>query len=95
MCWYCRCCCISRRDLSTLEKVFEYFATSSQDGRKVMSAQDVVRALVPTYPPVGSTVERAGFLDGRFCWPQRQHSLQHHTKSGCGSADDQYSILDV
>lgn len=30
----------------------------------MMSAQDVVRALVPTYPPSGSDVERAGFLDG-------------------------------
>jgi hypothetical protein len=53
-----------RRDLSSLEKIYEYFATQTQDGRKVMSAQDVVRALVPTYPPVGSNVERAGFLDG-------------------------------
>lgn len=52
------------RDLSTLEKIFEYFATNEKDGRKAMSAQDVVRALVPTYPPVGSTVERAGFLAG-------------------------------
>jgi hypothetical protein len=52
------------KDLSSLEKVYEYFATTERDGRKVMTAQDVVRALVPTYPPVGSTVERAGFLDG-------------------------------
>lgn len=58
-------CCLSLcRDLSTLEKIFEYFATNEKDGQKAMNAQDVVRALVPTYPPVGSTVERAGFLDG-------------------------------
>jgi hypothetical protein len=57
-------CLLLRRDLSSLEKIYEYFATQTQDGRKVMSAQDVVRALVPTYPPVGSDVERAGFLDG-------------------------------
>lgn len=52
------------RDLSTLEKIFDYFATHEKDGGKVMDSQDVVRALVPTYPPVGSNVERAGFLDG-------------------------------
>lgn len=58
--------CVACRDLSTLEKIYEYFATNSHDGRKTMSAKDVVRALVPTYPPVGSTVERAGFLDGEI-----------------------------
>jgi hypothetical protein len=53
------------RSLSGLEKIYEYFAThTSEAGHKVMSAQDVVRALVPTYPPTGSDVERAGFLDG-------------------------------
>lgn len=52
------------RDLSTLEKIYEYFATHEHNGVKVMTSQDVVRALVPTYPPVGSKVERAGFLDG-------------------------------
>jgi len=41
-----------------------YFATSERDGTKFMSAQDVVRALVPTYPPCDSAVERAGHLDG-------------------------------
>lgn len=54
------------RDLSTLEKIFDYFATHERDGAKAMSSQDVVRALVPTYPPVGSNVERAGFLDGGY-----------------------------
>ena len=65
------------RDLSSLEKIYEYFATREQSGRKVMCAQDVVRALVPTYPPVGSNVERAGFLDG-------EHSvLQAGLTGGC------------
>lgn len=56
------------RDLSSLEKIYEYFATHEHAGTKVMTSQDVVRALVPTYPPVGSNVVRAGFLDGeRMC----------------------------
>jgi hypothetical protein len=54
------------RDLSSLEKIYEYFATHEHNGTKVMTSQDVVRALVPTYPPVGSNVERAGFLDGEI-----------------------------
>ncbi|KAF8069396.1 hypothetical protein HT031_001511 [Scenedesmus sp. PABB004] len=52
------------RDRSSLEKIYEYFATHERHGVKVMSAADVVRALVHTYPPAGSSVERAGFLDG-------------------------------
>eukprot|EP00882_Tetradesmus_deserticola_P021509 GHRQ01023283.1.p1 GENE.GHRQ01023283.1~~GHRQ01023283.1.p1 ORF type:complete len:195 (+),score=66.48 GHRQ01023283.1:267-851(+) len=52
------------RDLSSLEKIYDYFATHEHGSTKVMTSQDVVRALVPTYPPVGSKVERAGFLNG-------------------------------
>lgn len=52
------------RDLSSLEKIYDYFATHEHSSTKVMSSQDVVHALVPTYPPVGSNVVRAGFLDG-------------------------------
>eukprot|EP00882_Tetradesmus_deserticola_P023576 GHRQ01025669.1.p1 GENE.GHRQ01025669.1~~GHRQ01025669.1.p1 ORF type:complete len:222 (+),score=90.52 GHRQ01025669.1:66-668(+) len=61
------------RDLSSLEKIYDYFATHEHGSTKVMTSQDVVRALVPTYPPVGSKVERAGFLDG-----ERGHSQDSH-----------------
>lgn len=60
------------RDLSSLEKIYEYFATNKDpvDGHQVMNAQDVVRALVPTYPPMGSNVERAGYLEGECPTPK-------------------------
>eukprot|EP00882_Tetradesmus_deserticola_P020479 GHRQ01022126.1.p1 GENE.GHRQ01022126.1~~GHRQ01022126.1.p1 ORF type:complete len:497 (+),score=187.27 GHRQ01022126.1:565-2055(+) len=61
------------RDLSSLEKIYDYFATHEHGSTKVMTSQDVVRALVPTYPPVGSKVERAGFLNG-----ERGHSHDSH-----------------
>eukprot|EP00879_Flechtneria_rotunda_P026263 GHRR01027994.1.p1 GENE.GHRR01027994.1~~GHRR01027994.1.p1 ORF type:complete len:463 (+),score=161.35 GHRR01027994.1:639-2027(+) len=61
------------RDLSTLEKIYDYFATHEKDGYKVMSSHDVARALVPTYPPVGTNVVRAGFLEG-----ERGHSQEAH-----------------
>lgn len=57
------------RDLSTLEKIFEYFASHHKNGVKYMSARDVVRSLVPTYPPSESQIERAGFLDGELQLP--------------------------
>jgi hypothetical protein len=53
------------REMSTLEKTYEYFATSTDAaGAKAMDVRDVVRAVVPTYPASDSTAERAGFLDG-------------------------------
>ena len=42
----------------------DYFATHEMAGVKVMLASDVVHALVPTYPPTGSSVLRSGFLEG-------------------------------
>ena len=53
-----------RRDLSPLERVFEYFATQEREGVKHMLPSDLLRALVPTYPPVWSSSERAGNFDG-------------------------------
>ena len=53
------------RDLSTLEKVYDYFATNvDANGRKAMDVRDCVRAVAPTFPASGSAAERAGFLDG-------------------------------
>jgi hypothetical protein len=37
-------------------QIFEYFATHHRDGNRFMDARDVVRALVPTYPPYHSEV---------------------------------------
>jgi hypothetical protein len=31
-----------------------------------MNGKDVVRSLVPTYPPYGSSIERGGLLDGKL-----------------------------
>ncbi|KAF6258901.1 hypothetical protein COO60DRAFT_1066567 [Scenedesmus sp. NREL 46B-D3] len=64
------------RDLSSLEKIYDYFATHEHSSTKVMSSQDVVHALVPTYPPVGSNVVRAGFLDGEGAHSQDSHTAQ-------------------
>jgi hypothetical protein len=52
------------RELSSLEKVFEYFATQEEEGVKYMTKDDLARSLVPTYPPSDSSIERAGSLDG-------------------------------
>lgn len=52
------------RTLSTPEKVFEYFSSIEQDGVKYMTPADLLKALVPVYPPETSTVERGGALIG-------------------------------
>lgn len=52
------------RELSPREKVFEYFA-SVRDGKSFsMTAGDMMRSVVPVYPPEGSDVVRAGSLPG-------------------------------
>lgn len=38
--------------------------SQEKDGVKYMLPRDLVRAIVPTFPPHGSQVERAGYLDG-------------------------------
>ena len=37
-----------------------------RNGVKYMNGKDVVRSLVPTYPPYGSSIERGGLLDGEL-----------------------------
>ena len=59
-------CPIQIRERSSLEKVFAYFSSAAQDNARYMLPQDLVHALVPTYPPLESSIERAGRLDGRF-----------------------------
>ncbi|MEW5299437.1 MAG: hypothetical protein WDW36_002455 [Sanguina aurantia] len=53
------------RNNSSRDKVFEYFATvTDTDGTKFMQLPDLLRAIVPTYPPSASAVERGGSLAG-------------------------------
>ncbi|KXZ48149.1 hypothetical protein GPECTOR_30g245 [Gonium pectorale] len=52
------------RDKSTLDKVFEYFSSIEKDKLKFLSPVDLLRAVVPTYPPSESSIDRSGSLDG-------------------------------
>ncbi|GLC44097.1 hypothetical protein PLESTB_000929600 [Pleodorina starrii] len=52
------------RDQSPLDKVFEYFSTQEQDGQEFLTPVDMLRAVVPTYPPSESTADRSGYLAG-------------------------------
>lgn len=52
------------RDLSTHEKVFDYFSTTNKDGHKQLTPFELVRALVAIYPPDGATWARSGSLAG-------------------------------
>ncbi|XP_071721870.1 calcium uptake protein, mitochondrial-like [Rutidosis leptorrhynchoides] len=47
------------------EKIFEYFATfQSADGEVLMKPSDLMRAVVPVFPPSESSLVRDGFLKG-------------------------------
>ncbi|GBG69537.1 hypothetical protein CBR_g4372 [Chara braunii] len=53
------------RAFSPLEKIFDYFASAETDsGVRVMSAGDLMRAVVPVLPPWASGAIREGKLDG-------------------------------
>lgn len=52
------------RERSPLDKVFAYFSSHESEGTKYMEPPDLLHALVPTYPPVESSMERSGNLDG-------------------------------
>jgi hypothetical protein len=45
-------------------QVFEYFASQRQGKVFAMTAGDMLRSVVPVYPPEGSDVVRAGSLPG-------------------------------
>jgi len=53
------------REMSPPEKVFEYFASvgNAREGFS-MTASDMMRSVVPVYPPKGSNIIRAGCLPG-------------------------------
>ena len=52
------------RSFSPPEKVFAYFSSIKIDDVHYMTAVDLLRALVPVYPPEGSPMERSGALLG-------------------------------
>lgn len=52
------------REFSTHEKMFEYFSTQTQDGRKCMTASDVLRSVLAVYPPDAAQWNRSGSLAG-------------------------------
>lgn len=52
------------RNLSTPEKIFDYFSSLEEDEVRYMTSADLLRALVPVYPPEGSPIERGGALLG-------------------------------
>eukprot|EP00210_Caulerpa_lentillifera_P000711 g688.t1 len=52
------------RNLSTPEKIFDYFSSVEKDNVRYMTSADLLRALVPVYPPEGSPIERGGALAG-------------------------------
>ena len=63
------------RELSTPEKVFEYFS-SQGDPRSgfSMTPSDVMRSVVPVYPPYDSDIIRAGSLPGEPSPRVSQHA---------------------
>lgn len=52
------------REMSSVDKVFEYFASVRIDGVSYMEPEDLLRAVVATYPPEGSAALRGGSLPG-------------------------------
>ncbi|KAH7298673.1 hypothetical protein KP509_25G053500 [Ceratopteris richardii] len=53
------------RKLSPPEKVFEYFASvKTSNGQKFMTSSDLMRAVVPVFPPSESPLLREGYLSG-------------------------------
>ena len=55
----CSCVC--------LHQVFEYFASyRAPDGEVFMTPADLMRAVVPVFPPTGDTRVRVGSLKGEW-----------------------------
>lgn len=49
-------------------KVFEYFASvQSSSGEILMTPSDLMRAVVPVFPPSESGLVRDGYLSGERC----------------------------
>lgn len=50
--------------VTTCATVFEYFSSQEKDKHKFLADVDLLRAIVPTYPPSESHLDRSGSLDG-------------------------------
>jgi hypothetical protein len=57
------------RKFSTHEKMFEYFSSRMRGGAPVMTAADVLRALLAIYPPDAAEWVRSGSLPGERAPP--------------------------
>lgn len=110
------------REMSSLEKVFDYFASvvapeptlstapaaaasssaetaaaaaapaEQQQLARHMTARDLVRAVVPTYPPIHSDVERAGRLPGESGAKARS---ERGLRNAAGLEDSVFRRFDV
>jgi Ca2+-binding EF-hand superfamily protein len=69
------------RDNSPLDKVFDYFSSKEEGGIKVMTPQDLLRAVVPTYPSSKSSTDRAGSLPGERAPSNTQISRKYDVAS--------------
>lgn len=68
------------RDKSPLDKVFEYFSSVEKDKMKYMHDVDLLRAVVPTYPPIESRTVRTGSLDGEQSIKAQPFWSKAHTR---------------
>jgi hypothetical protein len=62
-------------------QVFEYFASIREDRTFAMTAGDMLRSVVPVYPPEGSEVLRAGSLPGEPSPHVRQEEVSTPARS--------------
>jgi len=88
------------RELSSPEKVFEYFATHGDLTLGfTMTPSDVMRSVVPVYPPHDSDIIRAGFLPGEPSPGVPQHAstfFKTFDVDGSGGISfDEWLLFDV
>jgi hypothetical protein len=88
------------RELSSPEKVFEYFSTRGDLTQGfTMTPSDIMRSVVPIYPPHGSDIIRAGFLPGEPSPGVPQHAstfFETFDIDGSGGISfDEWLLFDV
>ncbi|KAL4548340.1 hypothetical protein Ndes2526B_g00916 [Nannochloris sp. 'desiccata'] len=88
------------RELSSPEKVFEYFATHGDLTQGfTMTPSDIMRSVVPVYPPRDSDIIRAGFLPGEPSPGVPQHASRFFetfdVDSSGGISFDEWLLFDV
>jgi calcium uptake protein 1, mitochondrial len=88
------------RELSSPEKVFEYFATIGDTNKGfTMTPSDIMRSVVPVYPPHDSDIIRAGSLPGEPSPGVPQHASQFFetfdVDNSGGISFDEWLLFDV